>query len=191
MRRLWLLLLLGLIPACLFAQESGGAAEPERPMVWMWANFLILAGGLGYLISKTGGAFYRSRAQAIEKGIAEAALLRREAEEMATGIERKLASLADEIARMKATAKAEFSSEGRRIGHESTEIAGRILHQAEQEISAASKHAIQELKAFAAKLALDLAERQVRAGMTPEMDRRLIDTFAHELGAGNASGEAA
>lgn len=192
MRRVFPLLVGFVFSISGFAQEAANQAPEDGDpwLVWKWVNFAILAGALGYLIWKTAGAFYRSRTEAIQNGIAEATKLKREAEARAAEIERKIAGVTEEMQRMKASAKAEFASEGRRIENETAELARRIQHHAEQEISAATKHALEEMKAYAAKLALDLAEQQVRSGMTTEIDRRLVGSFTHDLGAYHDGGAA-
>jgi F0F1-type ATP synthase membrane subunit b/b' len=47
-------------------QEGGGL------QIWKWANFLVLAGGIGYLIGKKGGPFFAARSVKIRKDIVEA-----------------------------------------------------------------------------------------------------------------------
>jgi F0F1-type ATP synthase membrane subunit b/b' len=180
------------ISFCAFAQEAGheGADSAERPLVWMWANFIILALVLGYLIRKSGGAFYRSRQEAIQNGISEAAKLKQDADARARGIEQRLAGLEQEIERMKASAKAEFAAEGKRIERETAQVLERLQTQTAQEIAAATKHAREELKSFAAGLTLDLAESRIRVEMTPEVDHRLVESFTHELAGRGGAGEA-
>ena len=48
-----LALLVCLAAAPIFAEEK----EPGGLEVWKWANFVVLAGALGYLIGKKGGPF--------------------------------------------------------------------------------------------------------------------------------------
>jgi len=187
------LVVLGFVfSAAAFAQEAAGqASEPGRPLGWMWANFVILAGVLGYFAWKFGGAFFRSRTELIQGGIAEASKLKRDADARAAEMERRLAAVGEEIERLKASAKAEFSAEGRRIEEETSQMVRRIQHHAEQEIAAITKHAREELRVFTAKLALDLAEGQVRSGMTADTDHRLVDGFTHDLGTLHGGGAAA
>ena len=65
-KRLAAILLIG--AASLLAQESGEAGKGEDSLsVWKWANFLILAGGLGYLIGKSAPGMFRNRTSEIQK----------------------------------------------------------------------------------------------------------------------------
>ena len=54
---------------------------------WKWANFIILAGVLGYFVYKKAGAFFRSRTETIRQGIEEADRLRRDAERRVQPVE--------------------------------------------------------------------------------------------------------
>jgi len=189
MRRLrWLGFVLSV---CAFAQEAGGQAQdPGDPwLMWKWVNFAILAAGLGYLIVKNAGPFFSSRTASIQKGIAEAAKLKQEAEAKAAEMERKMARLGEAIEQLRATAKSEMAAEGRRIEQETAGALNRIQLQSSQEIEATGKKAAEELRSYAAKLALDLAEQQVRSGMSTEVDHGLVDAFLHDLNARQSGGE--
>ena len=109
---------------------------------WKWANFAVLAGGLGYLIGKNAGPFFRSRTEEIQKGIRDAAEVRAEAEARAAAIESKIGNLSGEIERiLKATSKAEIAAEGARIQAETQAQIAKIQAQAEMEIASATKQA--------------------------------------------------
>ena len=161
-------------------QEAEGAGDPW--LLWKWVNFAILFAGLGYLISKSAGAFFRTRTGVIQKGIADATKLKRDAEARAAEIARKFTGLEREVEQLRSSARAEFALEGQRIERETAQTLKRIQFQAGQEISATAKSAQMELQAHTAKLALDLAIKHVREGMTVENDRVLIDGFLRDLG---------
>ena len=52
--------------------ESRGVTEKGPNVLWGWANFVLLAGGLGYLIKKHAGPYFAQRSLEIGKGIADA-----------------------------------------------------------------------------------------------------------------------
>ena len=58
--------------APIFAEEK----EQGGLEVWKWANFVVLAGALGYLIGKKGGPFFAARSVKIRKDIVEAGEVR-------------------------------------------------------------------------------------------------------------------
>jgi len=165
------------------AQEAEGAAGAGDPwLLWKWVNFVILFAGLGYLISKSAGAYFRSRTASIQKSIAESARQRKEAEASVAEIASKLGALDHEVERLRSSAKAAFAAEGLRIESETAQALERLRRQREHEIAAMSKEARMELQAHTAKLALEMAARQVRETLTAAGDRVLIDGFVRDLG---------
>jgi len=148
---------------------------------WKLANFILLAGGLGYLIYKKGGAFFRARSEQIRKGIAEAARFKEEAEARYADIEQRLAGLTAEIEHLRKTAREESAAEGERVRLETERNLKKIQAQAEQEIASASKAARQDLRAYSAELAIRLAEQRIRARMTAEIEDQLVASTIAEL----------
>jgi F-type H+-transporting ATPase subunit b len=163
-----------------FAQEKGGESEGGLE-VWKWANFLLLAGALGYMIGKNAPAFFAARSEQIGKDMADARKEREAAEERAAEVDRRLANLEAEIASLRAHAQEEAEAETQRLAqHTAAEIA-RIQARAEQEIVSAGKVARLELKRHAAELAIGLADQKIRARLTPETQDALVRGFVHDL----------
>lgn len=199
MRRIaiWLVLLGGLISLS-FAQEEHKpagegkheeAAEPEMTG-WKWANFAILAAGIGFLLVKKGGPFFASRSAEIRKGIIEAEKLRADAEARAAAMDAKLASLGAEVEAMRTSAKQEAAQEGERIRLETAREVSKIQTHAETEIASALKAAQIDLKVHSAQLAIDLARKKVRERMTPADQDALVQNFVSELGRPTLTGPA-
>lgn len=194
MRR-WLLLAVAAIGFALAeehkpaeAAHSGQAAQVEahgegmpHEIWWKWANFALLVIVLAWLWRKHATPFFAARADAIRKGIEDAAQAKADAEARAAEMERKLAALSSEVEALRARSRNEIAVEGERIRRETEQQLARIQAQAEQEIAAASRLASQELKAYAAELAIQLAEQQLKGSMTPERQHGLIRRFAEEL----------
>jgi F-type H+-transporting ATPase subunit b len=157
----------------------------EKPMPnevwWKLANFAVLVGGLGYLISKYGGPYFRERSEEIQEGIRDAAEVRAEAEARAKAIENKLDNLSGEIESMRTAAKAEIVSEAARIQAETEAQIAKVRRQAEMEIASATRHARGDLKAYSAQLALELAEKQIRQQLDPRAQEDLTDAFLNDL----------
>ena len=162
------------------AAHGAGEAEEVSP-IWAWANFVMLAGALGYLIAKKGGPFFAGRSQSIRKGIAEAEEIRRSAEARAAEVDRRLAGLQTEIENLKSSAHQEQSAEAARLSDETAAELARIQEHGVREIESAGKAARVELKRYAAQLAIDLAEQRIRRSMTPEIQGTLVDNFARNL----------
>jgi F-type H+-transporting ATPase subunit b len=164
------------------AKHSGESGHQDSTTLWKWANFTILAGLLGYGISKAAGPFFAARTGQIQKSLVEARKLRQEAEARAAEIDRRMAGLASDIEALKAEAHREMAAESARVQAETERMLARTREQAEQEIEAAGQQAIAELKAHAAGLALDLARPKIDARMSPATQDRLVDQFVQRLG---------
>jgi F-type H+-transporting ATPase subunit b len=164
----------------LHAQE-GAAAPPEPDAMWKWANFVLLALALAYMIGKIFPPLFKSRSAEIQQGIAEAQKIRQDAEQRAAAVEAKTRTLAADIERFRAESKIEMQQEAARIRQETADQIARLEHKAQEDIEASGKTARRELKSYAAKLALDLAEQRVRARLDAPAEKSLVDGFIHSL----------
>lgn len=163
------------------AEKAGSTEKSEPGIAWKWANFVILAVGLGYLVNKHLPPFFRSRTAEIQQGITEAQQIKRDAEARAAQVEARLQKLGDDIEQFRTQSREEMQQEGERIRQETAKQLGHLEHQARQEIESAGKVARRELKDYAAKLALDLAEQRVRARLNAGTETALVDGFIHDL----------
>jgi F-type H+-transporting ATPase subunit b len=158
------------------AQEEEGGLE-----IWKWANFLVLVGGLGYLIGKNAVPFFAARSASIRKDMEESLRLRREAEASAAEVDRRLAALGSDIAALRAESQRELAVGAERVGRQTAAQIAKIQAQAEQEIASAGKYARIDLKRYAAQLAIALAEQKVRARMTGAAQEALVESFVRDL----------
>ena len=173
------------------AQREPDAAEraAERPSqgehgeleAWKLANFLLLAGGLGYLIKKNAGPFFEARNKKIQQDMLDSKALRADAEKHAADVDRRLANLEAEIAALRSESQAEGKAETERaMKHTAGEIA-KIQAHAEQEIVSAGKAARMDLKRYSAELAVQLAQEKIAARMTGDAQDNLVRGFVHDL----------
>jgi len=95
-------------------------------------------------------------------------------------IEARLAKLDTEIATMRDAAEKEAAAEEARIKAAAEEDARKIVQSAEQEIASAIKTARRELTAFAADLAVALAQKQIHVDAST--DQAIVQNFAGQLG---------
>lgn len=176
------LLLVGALPAQHEAEASGHGAEgSSNELLWKWANFALLAGGLGYVLYKKGGAFFRSRTESIRAGIEEADRLRREAEARVAEVEGRLENLEAEVESLRRHAGEEMAAENARLERETGDNIQKIRVQAEQEITGAVKAARLEVQAHAAELALGLAAEKIRGMLNAQVDQALVLSYLEEL----------
>jgi F-type H+-transporting ATPase subunit b len=187
MRRATLAVALGLaFASCALPQESTGqsreADQGDRWIWWKWANFLILSGGLGYLIGKNVPPLFRKQSGEIQSALAEAAKIKQEATAYAVGVEVRLANLQSEIRQLRETAHSEMIAESERIRRETEHHLQRIREQTAQEIALMTRAAKDELRKYAAELAIGLAEERIRFRMNPDTQQDLAESFLHDLG---------
>ncbi|MGC9951323.1 MAG: ATP synthase F0 subunit B [Bryobacteraceae bacterium] len=170
-------------------KESTGVTETGPNVFWGWANFILLAGGLGYVIKKNAGPYFAQRSLEIRKGMADAEAARAASDAKVAEVDRRLANLATEIEALRSGAQQEAEADAQRVRREAAAEMAKIQSHIAEEIAAASKSATLELRRYSADLALELAERKIAARLTPETQDRLVRTFvatmSHAAGAQN------
>ncbi len=180
-----LLLATALLTTPVLAQEAEHKSESggEKPGMKSGNGriFAILAGILGYMISKNVGPLLVARSAEIQEGLAAGERAKAEADARAAAVAAKLSGLDQAIAQMKAAATEEREREVARIQREAAAELARIQQNAKMEIEHAGKLARFEIQRAAAKAAIDLAEQKVRARMTPDVQEALLQSFANEV----------
>ena len=112
MKRVLVLVILS--AATLAAAEGSTEVSP----VWKWANFAILAVGLGYLMAKSLPGVFTSRPTEIQKGISESQQMKQDAERRSAEMDARLNALGADIEKFKTQSAAEMQQEGERISRE-------------------------------------------------------------------------
>lgn len=188
MRRATWAIFLGLaLASYVLPQEPAHAAESKSEeqgdpwLMWKWANFAILAIGLGYLIGKNVPPMFRKQAQGIEQSIAEAAKMKQDAEAHAAAMNQRLAGLAAEIEHLRSDAHTQTQMDGERISRETAQRLEKIKGQSAAEIALMTRAGRDELRRYAAGLALDLAEQRLRSRISQDTQDALVDGFVQDL----------
>jgi F-type H+-transporting ATPase subunit b len=167
------------------AQQKAGEKEEsfaeKHELALKWANFLLLAGLLGYFIGKNAGPFFAARSAGIRKDMDESLRQREQAEAKAADVDRRLADLGEDIAALRGHSEAEAQAESERMAQHTTAEIAKIQAHAEREIASAGKAARMALKRYSAELAMALAEQKVRARMTPDTEDALVQGFVRNL----------
>ena len=173
--------------AVCLAQETGAlqpkesAGSGDALAVWRFANFAILAVGLGYLLVKNLPPFFNSRTSTIQKEITDAQKLKRDSEERAEAIMKRVSSLAADIEAFRVQSRSEMEREGERIREQAAAHIAKLNEQAQSEIESAGKAARRELRIYAAQLSLDLAGQRIRARLDAATEAGLVDRFVGDL----------
>ncbi len=185
MKRLLLIVLL-VGGTSLYAQEGEKKGEEKGELVvpaeLKWANFAILAIGLGYMLVKLLPKNFAERTATIQKDITEAQAVKRDAEARAAKVEAQVKSLGADIEKFRKESALEMAHEGERIRQETAAQIRRIADHAAVEIESAGKTARRELRQYSSELALKLAEDRLRAKLDGATDAALVDGFVADLG---------
>src|ERR1022692_610747 len=102
-----------------------------------WANFLLLAGVLGYFIGKNAGPFFAARSAGIRKDMDESLRQREQAEAKAADVDRRLANLEEDIAALRGRSETEAQAETERMAQHTADEIAKIQAHAEREIASA------------------------------------------------------
>jgi F-type H+-transporting ATPase subunit b len=169
-------------PAQEDSQKEGSADEQaekaeRRELFLKTINFLILVGGLAYVLRKPLAAFFKDRSLKIARDLYEGRKALKEAQAALAEVERKLQHLGEEIAAFQSSNAREMESEHERMRRSSEEEAAKIMEAARSQLDAASRSSVLELKTYAAKQALVLAEEMVRQRLDSATRERLVERF--------------
>lgn len=148
-------------------------------------NFLVIAAVIIWAGRKYLPGMFRARTASIQKAMQEAQKASEEARRRLAEIESRLMRLDGEIGMMRDAAEKEAAAEEARIHAAAQEDARKLFESAQQEIAAAIKAARRELTAYAADLAVGLAQKQIHVDVAT--DRTLVRNFADELGSTNSA----
>jgi F-type H+-transporting ATPase subunit b len=188
MRRATLAVVLGLAFASYaLPQEHAPTAESKSEehgdpwLKWKWANFAILAIALGYLIGKNVPPMFRAQSQGIRQSISDAAKMKQDAEAHAAAMNQRLAGLAAEIELLRSDAHTQTTMDGERISRETAQRLEKIKNQSAAEIELMTRAGRDDLRRYAAGLAIDLAEQRVRSRISPDTQNGLVDEFLRGL----------
>ena len=163
------------------AEEGATPAAAQATELFKWINFAIVAGAILWLGLKKGPAFFRGRADTISTAINKATAAKSVADRQLAEAEAKIARLGQEIAEFSAAAERAAAAETERLRTLTHSDAQKIAVAAGVEIVAAERSARLELKAIAAKLAVDGAESLLAKQLTPAAQESLISNFVRSL----------
>ena len=176
------LLVLFAVPFLMFmSAEEGARVSATMDFLGKLVNFLILFGGLAFVMRKPLKAMLAKRTADIGDSIRDAEGARAAAETKSEGSKARLSGLAEEIGRLKAAAEEEGRRETGRISLAAAEEAERLKKFTRQELEEQVRRVVHELRTYAAARATDLARERIRKRLTPELQATLIDKSIDRL----------
>ncbi len=166
------------------AEESKGES---RELIFKTINFIILAGGLGYLLRKPLSDFFSQRSSDIRKSLEEGRKALEESQARLSAVENKLKHLEEEIAAFKAMAAQDMGAERERRRQGVAVEVEKMLENARARMETSARAAKLDLTAFVAEEALRQAEDMIRGRLDEATRRQLVSQFVAKLEAKRTS----
>ena len=160
-------------------EDHGGAAAGE--LIGKAVNFVILFGGLIFVLYKPLKEMLGKRAVDIQEDLAGANNRRGEAEKKYAESTSRLSGLEEEIRLLKETAEDEGRREKERISRAAAAEAEKIKKYTDQEIAELLRGGLQDLKSFTVERATDIARKRIREKLTEKDQIVLIDKSIERL----------
>jgi F-type H+-transporting ATPase subunit b len=161
--------------------EEGGHVSATMDFLGKVVNFLILFGGLTFVMRKPVKAMLAKRTVEVGETIRRAEAARAGSESQAAAARAKLAGLDHEVLSLKAAAAEEGRRETERIAQAARDEAERLKKFTRQELDEQVRRGVRELKVYAAARATDLARDRIRGRLTPETQAALIEKSIDRL----------
>jgi F0F1-type ATP synthase membrane subunit b/b' len=180
----FLTLFLTALPVLAAEGAEADPADSTAGLIFRWLNFLIVSGGIGYLIAKNGGAFFRGNAKEIAASIVEATAAKEEASRELHAVEEKIERLDQDVAEIRQQAQQNWAAESERLHSSGVAEIEKINQAAKAELAASERVAQQQLRDIAASLAVQNAAALVGSRMNAEIRAKMFRAFLVDLGRG-------
>lgn len=145
-------------------------------------NFLLLFGGLAFILAKPIKSYLQEIILSTEKIMSQTKRARAEAEKELEGIEKRLEGLAEEVEKIKKEGLAAGLAEKERILTLGRQEGERIRLSTRKEIERYVQLSKRRLREHAAELAIVVARKRIEKRLTDEFHHRLIDESIQRLG---------
>jgi F-type H+-transporting ATPase subunit b len=161
------------------AEETHGSALTD--ILGKTVNFIILFGGLGFLLAKPLRKFLEEAGLAVEKTIQKTKGARKDAEQKLETLKERMQGLETEARKIREDGRESGKHDRDRLLSQARQEVDKIKSLTELEIGMHAQAAQAELREYAAELAVSLAETNIKRRMTPELHARLIDDSIRQL----------
>ena len=174
--------------ASALAAESGGHGEAHftwRDWLWPVVNFSVLIIILFFFGRKPVSEFFRNRTALIEKSLSEASEAKELAQKTLNEVNERFRNTDSEIEKLIEAARKSGENEREAIIAEGERLKERIIEQGKANIDFELQKAKERIKSDAARMALELAEKQIREQLGQKEQEALIDDYIKRLEAKN------
>jgi F-type H+-transporting ATPase subunit b len=183
--KMTVLILVVLVPVVAMASEGGGHADGGailKDFLYRCFNFALMVGLLAYFVTKPIRKGLRDRRTEIEKTLADAQAAQEAAEAKYREYSDKLAKATEEIAGITEAIRREGGLERDKILAAAKEMAVKIAREADNKAAGVVTKARAELRAEAARLAVDLAEELLKKQVSADDQKRLVNDYMQKVG---------
>ena len=174
-----------LLPVSVPAQQprrpNNEAGEANTLGRWKLVNFALFAIGFGYLIYRYAPAFFNARSADIQKAIRDATGLQMEADFRSSEMDRKMASLAGEVQKLRDQSAAHMEIEHQRVDNETQAELARIESNVQAEIETFRQRGLRRVRQQTSRAALELASRRLRPEPGSGEQEELVQDFVHAV----------
>ena len=166
---------------------SGGAEGPATFLglphpFWQTLNFLGFIALLVWLLRKPLVQFFENRRLQVAESLRKADEDRDRARAVAREVGERLVRIEAEIEAMRVHAREQAEAEEKEIAAHAVEETERVAVRTRAELDARVRSARNELTAYAADLAVELARELVVKNVTPDDEKRLVAEGVKSLG---------
>jgi F-type H+-transporting ATPase subunit b len=184
---------------CIELLEDGGEPEDchEAPnpilpaadeLFWAIVSFTVLAIVLWKFAWPSLRTGMDARSDRIRQSIEDAERAKTEAESVLAEYQRQLADARNESARIIEEARQTADQLRRDLQQRAEADIADMRQRANDEVQAAKDRALVELRSQVTELAIGAAERVVQQSLDSDTNRRLVESFIEQVGAGNGAG---
>ena len=161
--------------------EGGAHEESIWPFVGKIFNFVVLVGGLVYLMRKPFAEYLTRRGGELRAELSAAEALKAEATAKIAEIDARMKTLPAELEALGARGRADIAAEEQRIRELAAAEKQRLLDQAAREIDQRVRIAKRELVEHAADLTIDVARTKIQNEITDADRTRLVDRYLSQV----------
>lgn len=166
---------------------SEGGAETFLGLpypLWQTINLVAFLALLVWLLRRPIAQFFGNRRDDVAGTVKKAEADRSRAEALAKEIDDRLSRIEGEIEALRVHAREQAEAEEKEIASRAVEEAERVAARSRTELDARVRSARNELTAYAADLAVELARDLVKKNVTPEDESRALAEGVKELAGG-------
>ena len=167
------------------AEEEGSHAPWWKDYIWKVINFGILVIILYKFGKKPLQSMLKQRTEMIEKTLKEAREAKELAEKALREVDVRLKEKDKEIAEILSVTKRSGETERENLIEQGDKLKEKILEQAKANIAFELKHAKEAIKAEAAEIAIELAEKKLKEKLTTEEQEKLLEESIAKIGGSN------